>query len=257
MSTILNKSGLQYSYKIDPGGSANVKTLESNQTSINLITPKLDMVKSVDKTYATIGDTLNYTVTLTNSGNILLSNISFKDILPAGAKFITGSVKVDNISQPTYDIITGFDLGSMILLATKTVTFSATVESLPTPNTIINKATTTYNYLVTSLVSGSAQSNSVTTTINVSNVSVVKASNVADVEQGNEITYTITITNNGNINATNITFSDTLDIKTSFVTGSVTVNGETKAEFNPNTGFALADLIPGATTTITFKATVL
>lgn len=257
MSTITNESNLEYQYKIDPNGNSQTKNLQSNIVTTNLITPNLSMVKTVDKTYATIGDILNYTVNLTNNGNILLSNINFKDVLPSGATFVSGSVKVDNVSQPTYDITTGFNLGSMILLGTKTVTFQAEVTSLPTPNTIINKATTTFNYLIVSIITGNSQSNTVTTTVNVTNLSIVKSANVTDVEVGDELIYTIVITNNGNIDATNINFQDTLNPALSFVTGSVTINGTSQGSYNPNIGFTIPNMIPNATTTVVFEANVI
>ena len=257
MDTITNQSNLNYHYKIDPNGIDNTKSVTSNTTSTNLITAKLQMVKTVDKAYATIGDTLNYQVVLTNSGNILLSDIIMKDVLPTGLTFVTGSVKVDGIAQPTYDIVSGINLGTMILAGSKTVTFQATVASLPSPNTAINKATSTYNYLVGSLISGTSESNTVTTTINVTNIVLTKTANVTDVEVGNEITYTTTIRNSGNIDATNITFTDVLDAKLSFVTGSVTINGTAQSSYNPNTGFAIANITPTQTVTVVFKATVI
>lgn len=256
METIENQSSLAYQYKVNPTADASSKTIESNTISTNLILGTLGMVKTVDKTYATVGDTLRYTVTLTNTGNILLSNIRFSDTLPAEATFITGSVKIDGTSQPTYDIAKGFDVGNMIILATKTITFEAKIASLPQPNTIRNKAKTTFSYLVGTSVNGSAESNAVVTTVNVSNVSLVKRASATDVEAGDTITYTIVITNNGNIDATNLVFTDVLDAKLTFVTGSVTVDGITKDSFNPNIGFSLADITPSASTTITFNATV-
>lgn len=256
MNDITNKSGIGYSYKIDPNGSASTKNVESNVTTTSLITPTLQMTMTADKAYATINDIINYTVTLNNSGNILLSDIMFKDALPTGLEFVTGSVKVDNTAQPTYDIATGFSLGSMIILVSKTVTFQARVKSLPSPNTVKNKATTTFNYLVTSIVQGSSASNEVSTTINVTNLSIVKSANVNAVEAGDEITYTIVVTNSGNIDATNITFTDVLDSKLTFSTGSVKVNGTAQAAYNPNTGFSLPNITPTGNVTVEFKATV-
>lgn len=256
MATIINQSNLSYQYKINPTGASQTKTITSNSVSTNLITAGLGITKTVDKSYATIGDTLTYTLVLKNSGNILLSDIVLKDVIPTGASFVSGSVKVDNVAQPTYNIVTGINLGNLIILGSKTVTFQVTISSLPNPNTIRNVASATYNYLVTSLISGTATSNIVTTTIHVPNVTMVKEANVTDVEAGDEITYTIILTNSGNIDATDITFTDPLDPQLTFVTGSVTIDGTTKPGYDPNTGFTIPTIVPNATTTITFKATV-
>lgn len=255
-NTIQNQSGIDYQFKIDPNGTVQNKTIQSNIVTTNLVNAVLTMTKSVDKTYATIGDTLNYTINLTNNGSILLSDITVKDALPAEAEFVTGSVKIDNVEQPTYDITTGIDTGSITVIETKEITFQATIKALPNPNTISSKATSTFHYIVDDVVDGTSESNIVTTTVNVTNLSIVKSANVTAVEANDEITYTSVITNNGNIPATNITFTDVLDSHLTFVTGSVTINGTSQASYNPVTGFTVPDIAPAATATIIFKATV-
>ncbi len=256
MATIDNSSSIDYEYKIDPNESARSKEEISNTTSTNLVIGELGMVKTVDKNYATIGDILNYTVTLTNTGNILLTNIEFKDIIPSGATFVSGSVKVDSQSQPTYDPNVGFNLGSLLILGSKVVTFQAEVTSLPNPNTIINKATTTYNYLVIVPITGSSESNTTTTTINVTDLELVKSASVTDVMSGDTLTYTTVITNNGNINATNIEFIDLVPSELSFVSGSVTINGTPQPTYDPNVGFNLGTLAPGDSITVVFDTVV-
>lgn len=256
MNGILNQAEVEYQYRINPAGPDLDNNIESNEIEVDLVIGKINMVKSVDKLYATIGDVLNYTVVLKNNGNILLTNIEFKDIIPAGAAFVTGSVTVNGTSQPTYNPNTGFNLGSMIIGATITVTFQATVTSLPIPNTINNKASTTYNYLVIVPITGSSESNTVTTTINVTNLSVEKAADVSAVKSVDTITYTIEIENTGNVIASNVQFTDIVDSNTTFVTGSVTIDGTPETLFDPNTGFALPDINPGEIVVVTFEVTV-
>lgn len=256
MATIDNSSSIDYEYKIDPNESPRSKEEISNTTSTNLVIGELGMVKTVDKNYATIGDILNYTVTLTNTGNILLTNIEFKDIIPSGATFVSGSVKVDSQSQPTYDPNVGFNLGSLLILGSKVVTFQAEVTSLPDPNTIINKATTTFNYLVIVPITGSSESNTTTTTINVTDLELVKSASVTDVTPGDTLTYTTVITNNGNIDATNIEFLDLVPSELSFVSGSVTINGTPQPTYDPNVGFNLGTLAPGDSITVVFDTVV-
>ncbi len=256
MAVIENSSSIEYEYKIDPNLPAETGDSLSNTTSTNLILGELGMVKSVDKNYATIGDILTYTVTLSNIGNILLTNIVFKDIIPSGATFVTGSVTVDSVSQPTYNPNTGFDVGSLIILQNRVISFQVEVTSLPDPNTIINKATTTFNYLVIVPIDGSAESNTVTTTINVTDLSLVKSANVTDVKPGDTLIYTTVITNNGNIDATDIEFIDLVPSELTFVTGSVTINSVSQPTYDPNVGFSLGTLSPNSSITVVFETTV-
>lgn len=256
MNEILNKSTIDYEYKINPSSSPIDASMDSNELATQLVIGSLSMVKSVDENYATIGDILTYTVKIDNNGTILVSDVVFKDILPSGLTFVAGSVKVNGVSQPTYNPNTGFNLGAMLILASHTVTFEAEVTSLPTPNTVSNYATTTFNYLVIVPISGSATSNTVTTIINVSNLSIVKSANVEAVTIGDTLTYTIVITNTGNINAENVEFIDIVPSELTFVAGSVTINGTSEPTFDPNTGFSLGTILPLGTVTVTFDTTV-
>lgn len=256
MNNIQNSSTVNYNYKIDPTQPVQSTSVDSNTTETELVIGELSMVKSVDKEYATIEDILTYTVVITNTGNILVTDVVFTDILPDGVTFEEGSVTVDGVSQPTYDPSVGFDLGSLIILGTKTVTFQAKVTSLPNPNTIINTSSTTYDYLVIIPVSGSSTSNSVTTYVNVTELSVVKTASAEIVTAGDTLTYTIVITNEGNIDATDIEFIDTIAPELTFVEGSVTIDGESQPTYDPNTGFSLGTLVPNGTITVTFETIV-
>lgn len=256
MDIFENQSSIEYEYKINPTGDALTDALDSNITQTDLILGELGMVKSVDKNYATIGDILTYTVVLSNIGNVLLTDIIFTDIIPSGATFVTGSVKVDGVSQPTYDPNIGFNVGSLIILGSRTIIFEVEVTSLPNPNTIINTSLTEFNYLVILPITGNSTSNSVTTTINVNNLSIVKSASVEAVTIGDTLTYTTVITNNGNINAVNIEFKDIVPDGLTFVTGSVTIDDVPQPTYDPNVGFSLNTLAPTGSITVVFDTTV-
>ena len=79
MNEILNKSTIDYEYKINPSSSPIDASMDSNEVATQLVIGSLSMVKSVDKNYATIGDILTYTVKIDNNGNILVSDVLKKD----------------------------------------------------------------------------------------------------------------------------------------------------------------------------------
>lgn len=256
MDIIENQSLIEYEFKIDPTLPAEEGSINSNKTETDLIIGELKMVKTVNKQYATIGDILEYKVVLTNIGNILLTDIVFTDIIPNGATFVEGSVEIDEDEKPTFDPNDGFSLGSMIILDSKTITFKAEITSLPSPNIIVNQASTTFKYLVVLPVEGSSSSDQVTTTVNVSNISAVKSSNLETVSKGDTLIYTVVITNNGNIDATDVFFTDLIPSELTFVEGSVEIDEEEELTFDPNDGFDLGTLTSGNSITVTFEATV-
>ena len=67
-------------------------------------------IKSVDKTFATIGDTISYTITLNNPGNVTSQNIIFTDILPDGTTFISALLQTITVHSKSEIQLTGFRL---------------------------------------------------------------------------------------------------------------------------------------------------
>ena len=70
------------------------------------------------------------------------------------------------------------------------------------------------------------------------------------------LTYTSVITNTGSIPVTDVIFKDEIPVGTTFVNGSVTVNGVSFPAYNPQTGFFAANLTPQASVTVTFQVQV-
>lgn len=253
---VTNTSNIQFSYKIDPTGSVITKDQASNTVTTNIVLGKLNVVKVVDKPIATIGDELIYTVTLTNVGNVIDSNVLFQDIPSTGVIFKENSVKVNNISQPTYNPITGFSLGDIGIGNVVTVQFAVVVVSVPKTNQVTNQATISFEFLVDQkqpVYTETSYSNTVTTNIALGNLSVTKAVNKKYATIGEEITYTIVIENIGNINATNVVFKDPTPNNTVFVIGSVTINGVAYPNYNPSAGFNLNTIVPGQIITVVYK----
>lgn len=113
---LINK--LDNSASITYGGNP----INSNTVStVLLLAPTI--VKAVDKLTASIGDTLTYTVTVTNVALNALSNLPFSDTLPAGTTFVTGTFTVNGSaatptvtsSTLTYTIPTIPALGTAVL----------------------------------------------------------------------------------------------------------------------------------------------
>lgn len=106
----------------------NGNTINSLPTeTLLLVLPTI--VKSVDKIVASIGDTLTYTVTVTNLGLTTISNIHFTDILPAGCEFITGSFKENGfqVTPKLADHKLTYTIPSIGALGVVTLTFQVTV----------------------------------------------------------------------------------------------------------------------------------
>ena len=258
-NTIINNSSVIFEYLVNPSAPRVSKTATSNNvtTVVNIATTTL--TKAVDKSYAAIGDVLNYTLIATNTGTVDLYNVIFKDIIPVAATFLAGSVVIDNIAKPGIDPNTGFSLDTITPKGSRVISFKATVIGLPTPNTIVNSGTLSYKYKINpsgTEFTGNSTSNIVTTTIN-----KVSATNTKTVDKlyatvGDTLTYTSIINNTGNINLVNTLFTDLISSYTTFLAGSVKIDGLVQANLNPSMGFSLGTMIPTQSVSVEFKVTV-
>lgn len=84
----------------------DVPVLSNTVETLLALAPTL--LKSVDKLTASIGDTLTYTVRITNLGLEAISNLAFTDHLPNGCNYVPDSFTVNSTAAtPT---VTGNEL---------------------------------------------------------------------------------------------------------------------------------------------------
>ena len=258
-SLISNTANIVFSYKINPNEDYIVKQTDSNAVTTQINLGKLTVTKSRDKGYATIGDILTYTIEITNSGNVNVTDVLFTDGIQSNATFLSGSVTIDGDSKPTYNPLIGFSLGSLEPLDKVTVVFKVTIKSLPSEYTIINIGTATFSYKINptgETYSKSTQSNTVSTIIIVAGLTASKVVNLVYATVSDILDYSITVKNTGNATNKSLFFIDTLSSGGTFESGSVVVDGFTKTDYNPITGFNIPNLLPGTNSVIAFKAKV-
>lgn len=116
--------------KID--NTANItyggNTITSNNVeTLLLLAPTI--TKAVDKLTANIGDTLTYTVTVSNLSLSAYTNIPFSDTVAAGATYVASSFKVNGTAQtPTINGTTlSYTIPNIASLGTATIQFQVTV----------------------------------------------------------------------------------------------------------------------------------
>ncbi len=85
---------------------------------------------------------------------------------------------------------------------------------------------------------------------------VVKTVNRSSTFVGDVMTYTVTLTNNGQTNADGVIFGDALIPETTFVPGSLRVDGVARPAVVAPTGVALGTINIGQTVTVDFQVTV-
>ena len=150
------------------------------------------LTKAVSDPAPNVGDTVNYTLTLTNSGPDAASGVVVSDPLPAGLTFIDATA-----SQGIYDAASGrWTVGTVNGGATATLAIAVRVDSpVPTTNVAVASSKTfdpnpINNFGTATLVPQQAD------------LAVTKTVSDPTPNVGDTVTFTVTLTNNGPSDAT-------------------------------------------------------
>lgn len=260
-TTIPNIGWIGYNFIPDPSLPESRDANTSNTNIVTVFKSSLSSTKTVNKSFADVGETLNYTIVLNNTGTNTYSNVIFKDTIPTGTTFVSGSFEVNSVTSPS-NPSAGVSLGTINANSITTIKFSVGVgSSVPSPNPIPNSSTLTgvYNDDFGNTTPVSLNSNTVNTLINTATISTAtKSVNTLYASVGETLTYTIVLRNTGNVSSTNVTILDTIPTGSSFVSDSLKVNGVTIPGANPQppTGTNIGYIDPGSTSTVTFNVLV-
>lgn len=247
------------------GSAGSIYIIHLVSLQIDAQAPSFEPTKTVDKAVASVGETLTYTLVISNFGNNGSNNAVFIDTLPTGTSFIPGSVELNGVSQPTATITipSGFNAGPIAIGQTATVTFKATVNNVAPGSTLTNTFSIGYNYsplnAATLTFSNNIGANIVSTTVlGTATIANTKTVSKAFANVGDVLQYTIAVKTFGNTSTNNISFIDTIPSGTTLIPNSFKVNGVTivGGDPNPPSGVNLGTIPQLTTKTITFNVTV-
>jgi uncharacterized repeat protein (TIGR01451 family) len=201
------------------------------------------------------GSDLTYTITATNNGPSNATGIIVKDTLPpAGITF-----KSATPSQGTYNNGTGeWAVGALSKGGTATLTLVVNINAPAVDLTVLtNKVEITGNE-IDPVTSNNGATEETTVYAPVMKTTKTDSSSGA-VNPGDIIKYTVIVKNDGNGPATGVMFTDTPDMNTTLVIGSVTTNGGfvTKGNIAGNiVEVNIGTVAPHSQVTITFDVTI-
>ncbi|QHW31015.1 DUF11 domain-containing protein [Paenibacillus rhizovicinus] len=167
-------------------GTFDTVTVEEQDTASLIIVPlqpSFTLTKTVDQSRANAGDTVNYTITVVNTGNVTLTNIVISDPLLG---FVNTIESLDPGASATEKIPFVIPVGSAAGTVFTNVVTASTNETGPQEGT---------------------------TTVTVNDQPALALTKTPDVDNalpGDTITYTITVANTGNVPLTNVTVRDDL-----------------------------------------------
>ena len=245
------------SYSSDCTGtvaSGDSKTCTITDTYNTLPVADIGIAKTVDKTNPAIGDTINYTLTATNSGPATSTGVVATDTLPEGLTFVS-----DSSSEGTYSSSTGsWTIGTVSVGSPATLVISARVNAGTAGDTITNTATIGESSAETDNNSGN-NTESASLTVqggggggNTADIAIVKTVDNTNPIGGSTVTYAITVTDLGPGTSTIVDAKDQLPMGLNIVSATTSVG-----TYNSGSGdWYIGTLGPNATATLTIVTEV-
>lgn len=237
--------------------------------STELFSPKFAARKSVvdiDGDVVRAGDELEYTLTLTNDVTVDNGDAStgtvITDVLPAGATYVPGSLKVNGQSVPDTGSTATFAAGSLALRvgegasattggrlaigASVVVSYRMRVASDAPAGTVLANDFRVAGTAATSgfAVTGVSNETSLTVVADDADLSIVKSVSPTALVAGQTATYTLRVANAGPGSAESVVATDS--IPTGLTLISATGNGWSCAETAPTVRCNLPSLAAGA-----------
>ncbi len=212
-----NSATISHSDQFDPN--------TANNSASVAVTPQqadLALAKTVTNPAPNVGNTITYTVTLTDIGPNTATGVQVSDLLPAGVSFV-GAVP----SQGTYSSATGlWTAGTVTTLAPATLALSVTVIS---PSPVTNTVTISHSDQFDPVASNNSAGAGATA--QQADLVLAKTVDNPTPNVGDTITYTVTLSDNGPNTATNAQVTDLLPSGLSFVSAT-----PSQGAYNSTTG---------------------
>jgi uncharacterized repeat protein (TIGR01451 family) len=239
-------NGLQSAYvqNITQGDGYSLNALA---LQIDVGSPVLTTTQSVDKASTFVGDTLTYTVVVTNSGTADAVNLIFTDPLPFGTSFIANTFATNGVAIVGADPVNGVPIPIIKQNSSITFTYQVTVDQIPPSAKFITAATINFQYAGTC-----AQSPTINATLVNADVltlapllNVSKQASLTNVIPGASLTYTIDVPNVGTTNTTGATLADPIPAGVAYVPNTTTLNGTNVPDVGGMMPFSTASEIHG------------
>lgn len=199
---------------------ALVQALAAQETAEELLTPNLQVSKTVDPTQVSPGELVHYTIVLDNDGTSPATGVELTDMVPADLHSISNVMVVGGGNYGLNgNVITW--TGAVNNGAQVTLDFDAVLTDTAVASTLITN---------TAEVTGTGELLTADAVFTVSTadpaeLNVTKSVNHAVTYPGDTLDYTIVINNSGGSTATDVSLHDALPADLTYQAGSLEVSG--------------------------------
>src|SRR5262249_42327503 len=196
-----NTASISHSDQFDPNTANNSAT-----TSTNPLVADLALAKSVSNAAPNVGDTVTFTITLTNSGPATATSVTVQDVLPVGLTFVSATP-----SQGTYNPSTSVWTVGTVATIPQTLQLQARLIS---PNQQTNTASISHSDQFDPNTGNNSAS--ATLTPQTADLQVTKSVSNPAPHVGTNVRFTIALNNLGPFAATNVAVQDVLPVGLTF-----------------------------------------
>ncbi|MEG0013667.1 MAG: DUF3794 domain-containing protein [Cellulosilyticaceae bacterium] len=234
---------------------------KSNEAQISLFNPLINIKKKANKDFVMTGDQLDYTVTLTNNGDLNTQNVIFRDNLPDEVMLVQGTFKINGQQINQVEIEKGINVGNIARAATTTVEYTVKLVDTECKGWMNNQAYVKFNYIFPNNEIGEAESQkgevgSFAVT-RIEQLVVEKLPYETEASVGDIIEYTLQAINLGQNTLEDVILLDRLHEQLQFLQGSIKVDEQPMPEGNIITGIHIGEINVDQVKTVTFKVKVL
>ena len=181
------------------GNIPNTVSVGDKSSSVNIAVPEIIPGKTVDVENPNFGDTVTYTVVVTNNGVVDAKQVVVRDILDKGLKFVkaTGEYTFDEDSR--------------------TVTWIVDLAKGESQTFYVTAVAEAYGVLTNDVTVGDKTASA---DVVVPEINPDKTANITNPNFGDKVDYTVTVTNDGIGDANNVVIVDRLGEGLTFVSAS-------------------------------------
>ena len=181
------------------GNIPNIVSVGDKSSSVNIAVPEIIPGKTVDVENPNFGDTVTYTVVVTNNGVVDAKQVVVRDILDKGLKFVkaTGEYTFDEDSR--------------------TVTWIVDLAKGESQTFYVTAVAEAYGVLTNDVTVGDKTASA---DVVVPEINPDKTANITNPNFGDKVDYTVTVTNDGIGDANNVVIVDRLGEGLTFVSAS-------------------------------------
>lgn len=188
----------------DPNTANNT---DSEETTVN-VQADLSLAKADNPDAVAAGETLTYTLTISNTGSSDATGLTVTDTLPSGVTLVSATPTQSSGPNPLVS-----NLGNLAAGGSTAITVVVTVDS-STRGTITNTATVAANEFDPNTANNT---DSEPTTVNAeADLAISKSDDPEPVVAGETLTYTLVYTNHGPSDAQGVTITDTLPVSVTY-----------------------------------------